>query len=291
MQPTNLNTSPLPYEAGILADSTAKGVRLTTFVVNFPRIVLAEFNTHRVFSRNSASSRAIPVKKRIEAIREDPYVPLVFGKNKRGMQSTEALDKQGQDAAYKAWMDARDDALTHATTLADLGVHKQFANRILEPFAWHTVIVTSTEWDNFWALRNSPDAQPEIAIAAANMENLYKASKPRKLRAGQWHLPLCTEEEILYAHSHDHAPIVARCAARCARVSYETHGKKQDPKADAALYERLVTKGHMSPLEHPAQVGLGREVGKFVGNFRSPWIQFRKTVPGEAVFSGRIEEA
>src|SRR3954452_23556453 len=150
------------YDAKILKDSiSAAGARLTTFEVTIPRIVLAEFNTHRVFSRNSASSRAIPVAKSIEMVEDDPFVPEVFAANQKGMQGDDPLDARNEAEAARVWHDALFDAIFHAKKLEELGLHKALANRILEPFKWHTIIVTATEWDNFFALRTDSNAQYE----------------------------------------------------------------------------------------------------------------------------------
>jgi len=281
------------YDAKILADSvTEAGHRLTTFQVCFPRIVLAEFNTHRVFSRNSASSRAIPVLKRIEGILEAPFVPEAFAANKAGMQAGGTLEGSGQEEARKIWLDARDAAVKHATRLEKLGVHKQWANRLLEPFAWHTVIVTATEWENYWNLRVSHMAQPEIFTVSAKMRQLFVDSEPKLIRLDDplpWHLPLVGSE---YGDDWNVLRInpglaVKLSVARCARVSYLTHEGKRDIEKDQGLYDRLTSNGHMSPTEHAArpmgEVELSLARGGFCGNFRG-WVQHRKELPGEAVF-------
>lgn len=283
------------YSARIIADSISPaGHRLTTFEICFPRIVLAEFNTHRVFSRNSASSRAIPVDKRIAAILESPFVPEAFAANKSGMQAGEAL--RDQEDARAVWLDAMRDMVGHAKRLADIGVHKQWANRLLEPFAWHTVIVSSTEWENYWALRVSEMAQPEIMTVSTQMKKLYEAAKPTPLSCNDnvpYHLPLWGPD---YGDNPAEAIInpyaaVRLSVARCARVSYLTHDGKRDPEADQALYKRLTSNGHMSPTEHVArpmtQVEL--KLGEFLGNFRG-WVQHRKEIPGEAVFGSHLED-
>ena len=288
------------YAAKVLADSVApNGVRLTTLEVTFPRIVLSEFNTHRMLSRNSASSRAIPVEKRIEAVRADPFVPEVFAANKRGMQAGEELDRRDNEKARDAWKRGLDGAITAVEQLLDQGIHKQWANRLLEPFSWQTVIVTATEWENFFALRCSPEAQPEIRRAAELMREAMAASMPRQLRVGEWHTPLIQSPDDL-----DLLPehVVKVSVARCARVSYLTHDGRRDVDADLALYDRLLKSGHISPFEHAAKVGdektLRNDFGHwdsftaetsppmFVGNFRAPWIQHRKELAGEDVFRG-----
>lgn len=284
-----MNTNPEPYQASVLADSIADGVRLTTLVVKIPRIVLAEFNTHRVFSRNSASSRAIPVKKRIASIREQPYIPLKFGKNKSGMQAAEDLEALAETNAEIIWKRACEYALEQAESLADIGVHKQLANRIIEPYSWQTVIVTATEWANYWALRISEYAQPEIRIASENMRAAMEASTPKKCCEGDWHLPLVDARERAEL---DFVTCVKISAARCARVSYLTHGGERDIDADIGLYDKLRAAGHMSPFEHPARVTspdspdrLVIPQGDFHGNFRLPWFQHRKMLAGESVYT------
>lgn len=285
----------MTYAAEILADSLSPaGHRLTTFQITFPRFVLAEFNTHRVLSRNSASSRAIPVEKRIKAIEADPFVPEAFAANKSGMQAGEVLDEDAQDRARAAWLSAAGEAVANARNLAAVGVHKQWANRLLEPFAWHTVIVTGTEWKNYFALRVSEHAQPEIRIVSEMMQGVFMDSTPARLDRGEWHLPLVGEK---YGDDDPHAvrasygleEYVRLSVARCARVSYLTHDGVRDIEADLKLYERLTTNGHMSPTEHAARpmtpVELALSRGGFCGNFRG-WVQHRKEIPGEAVFTG-----
>lgn len=283
------------YEVKVLADSITDNVRLTTLEIEFPRFILAELNTHRMFSRNSASSRAIPVEKRIEQILADPFVPEVFGANQKGMQAGEVLPIDDNNKACAAWLKAMHYAIDRAHDLKDVGVHKQWANRLLEPFAWHRAIVSATEWDNFFALRCNPDAAPEFRKIAEMMRGAMMASTPEELKPGEWHLPF-------FGRGDDECSMdvaVRLSVARCARVSYLTHDGKRDVSADFDLYHRLLKAGHMSPFEHAAKVGFrdphGREVSnpqmaygiEFIGNFRSPWIQHRKMLPHEALYLGR----
>lgn len=270
------------YSAKIIADSVSRhGQRLTTMEVVFPRMVLAEFNTHRVFSRNSASSRAIPVEKQLRKIKEQPFVPEYWGANQSGMQAEAELIAEAKDAALDEWLAARDSAVAHVEKLLDIGLHKQLANRILEPFMWHTVIVTATEWSNYFALRANEMAQPEIRKVSELMQTAYEASTPKQLSDDEWHLPLIQEEEYdgVFEKSDDARMI---SAARCARVSYLTHEGKRDLSADIILYDRLTSGGHMSPLEHVARPLTKDELseGEFRGNFRG-WMQLRKLVPNE----------
>jgi thymidylate synthase ThyX len=261
----------MPYAARVLLDSLSpSGVRLTTLEVTFPRFVLAEFNTHRVLSRNSASSRAIPTNKLIERVVNDPVVPLEWGRNKAGMSADDVLGEAESDEAQGVWLSARDAAVEHARRLLALNVHKQELNRVLEPFLWHTVIVTATEWDNFFALRCSAAAQPEIRAAAVAMREALAASRPATVALGKWHLPLVQDDER-------NQPIDSQkkiSAARCARVSYLTHDGRREIGKDLDLHDRLRADRHLSPFEHVATPAAGAE---FHANFRG-WLQMRHEV-------------
>lgn len=162
--------------AQVIADSVNPvGNRITTFVVTFPRIVLAELNTHRMFSRNSASSRAIPFEKMLKMVTEDPFIPIAWQKDHKGMQGTEYLDTyllhgtEGQrvvEGPSADWADARLQAIKFAKQMSERGVTKQLCNRLLEPFMWHTAIITATELENFFALRCPQYQHPEFWATA-----------------------------------------------------------------------------------------------------------------------------
>jgi thymidylate synthase ThyX len=175
-------------------------------------------------------------------------------------------------------------AVSHAKELAEIGVHKQIVNRLLEPFMWHTVIVTATEWENFFHLRCHREAHPEIRRAAELMREVMHASKPRLVRYNDWHLPLIQHEEIQgsYARMYEHWCRVS--VGRCARVSYLTHDGRRDPEEDVRLCNRLLASGHMSPFEHVARPFEKADAPHFhicfAGNFRG-WVQYRKTIPNE----------
>ncbi len=338
----------MAYSCKILADSSdGRGNRLVTYEIVFPRAVLAEYNTHCMLARNSASSRAIPVGKMIRALLADTFVPQRFGINQAGMQSAYFLEGVQDEDARFIWNLGRDRALLTAVELlfglqradqlfgripdfddpstrellfvsldryeADmkhlngqlasltevqaerelrhfsayqyLNVHKQLANRVLEPYMWHTVITTGTEWSNFFALRNNKDAQPEIATIARMMQEDYDAQSPRLLAPGEWHLPLLQPDEVEVARA-DPERWAMICAARCARVSYLTHAGIRDPQADADMAAKLSTSGHMSPFEH---VGYAMGDGEYAAN---PWsgkfhgfVQLRKRIPNEHDFA------
>jgi thymidylate synthase ThyX len=252
--------------------------------VEFPRMILAEFNTHRVFSRNSASSRAIPFAKQLARIEEDPFIPAYWGANQPGMQAEGEIASHLKPAAVSLWLEARDNVIHRARTLHELGVHKQTVNRLLEPFMWHRVLVTSTEWENFFALRANPMAQPEIRTIAEMMQTQYRTNQPRLVRNGEWHLPLLQPDESFWVIEKPEM-MKKVSAARCARVSYLTHDGKRDFEADLQLYDRLVTGGHLSPLEHVATPNWENTTAeKWSGNFKG-WKQLRKSIPHEHNFS------
>lgn len=216
------------------------------------RFVLAEFNTHRVFSRNSASSRARPVQKVIDSVVNDTAFPVEFGSNQAGMQAGPPLVGGELVTALDIWEDAAHTAVQYAENLMKAGVHKQVTNRLLEPFMWHTVIVTATDYDNFYLQRCSPLAQPEIRVAAEAMCVAHEASTPVLLQPGEYHLPYIYDEDR--ALVSDPMELLKISVARCARVSYLTQNGVRDISVDIELYDRLVTASppHYSPMEHVA---------------------------------------
>lgn len=286
--------------AKIIEDSTngaKENGRLTTFELEMPRFILAQFNTHRVNSRNAASSRAIPLKRRIESIMSDPVMPVRWGKNEPGMVATEEVDPDQKFAygdtglelsAKEAWLYARDRAVEAALHLDKIGVHKELVNRLVETFSYVRVVASATNFANFFQLRRHPHAQPEIIELADVMWDAYKESTPKLLKADEWHLPYVTEEE----RKNLSLSITSRMSvARCARVSYLTHdGATPDIDADLKLYERLVGSVplHASPAEHQATAGVLDDYGDWVspglsGNFGPGWIQYRKLLPNEYI--------
>jgi thymidylate synthase ThyX len=265
-------------EAKVICDSISdRRKRLTTFEVKCHRFVLAEFNTHRDFSRNSASSRAIPTSKIIDRVMNDPALPVWWGKNQPGMSAYEELSFEEKQLALQEWMSARDCAVYSAQKLLKLGTHKQIVNRLLEPFMWHHMIISTTELSNFFAQRCHPDAQPEMRAAAMAMQLAYYQSKPFLLDNGFWHLPYLQEDEI----SLDTETKKKISAARCARVSYLSHDGKRDIEKDLDLYNKLASASpmHASPFEHVATPAY---FGEYTGNFKG-WKQFRSDFSNERV--------
>lgn len=240
--------------AKILLDSLINGIRVTTFELYYPRLCHSEFMTHRVFSRSASSSRAIPVER---MIREHAnYIPANWRENQKGMQPTGFISPTSEAAqvAYDIWTDARDNAIDSARQLMELGVAKEQANRLLEPFIFIKVIVTATDYENFFQLRSHPDAQWEIHQLSDIMMEVYQKSNPRPRKL---HLPYVAPIIADFENSEISPSYVLEATkqsvARCARVSYATHeGKQPKLEEDMALYDRLIVSfpPHASPAEH-----------------------------------------
>jgi thymidylate synthase ThyX len=255
-------------QAKVIRDSLYHS-RLTTLEVTYPSYIHAEVMTHRVFSRNFQSRRAIPVEKLIQKVRESNWYPM-FMKNKPGMAATETMSGKDLDDAKAVWDLSREQACDNAARLAFIGCHKQIANRVLEPFSTITGIITATEWDNFFSLRIHPAAQQEMRVLAEKMKEALDSSKPTQLDVSHWHTPFIS-------HDEEELPLDLRLklsTARTARVSYLTHDGQRDIDKDIILHDSLRADRHMSPFEHVATPSISTG---FSGNFRG-WLQYRKYV-------------
>jgi thymidylate synthase ThyX len=282
----------MSIKAEIIADSISpKGYRLTTFVLEYPRFIHAEVLTHRVFSKNAASSRAIPIEKMIQHVLDNPAMPTWWGKNQSGMQAKEELTPVTKEAAIQTWLDARDSAIKHVYDLQSLGLHKQISNRLLEPWFNIRVILTGTEFGNFFALRAHPDAQPEFQDLAFKMLEEYNKSVPTLKKKGQWHIPFgdrVDEERLkVYGASIEETKIKI-AVARCARISYFNYEGKDDYEKDIATCDKLFgsVPRHLSPAEHVAMV---TDTYEMYGNFHD-WKQYRKFFEDERLADSRINK-
>lgn len=277
------------FNAKILADSTSFGIcdkssRIITTQLTFPRCILAEFNTHKSIARNAASSRAIPVSKMIDDVKNNPFIPIHWGKNQKGMQASEVLDESEAQFCENLWLEARDNAVDTVTQMIEVGLHKQIANRLLEPWLWVTVIATGNmaAWNNFLALRAHKDAEPHMQKIAYLLKEEIIKSTTNNLAPWQWHLPLIGfpgDEELLLEEK------VKVSVGRVARVSYLTHDGIRDPKADVELHDRLIGSGHFSPTEHVAMASIYPDKG---GNLGAGWTQYRKTLNNEFQSEGIV---
>ena len=294
--------------AKIIADSVSPDrIRITTMQLRYPRFIHAELMTHRVFSRNASSSRAVPVEKTIKWVLEDTAMPMHWGANQKGMQAEHECNERielwlptnGGDpekfmmTREEVWFEARDRAIEIAQAYNTAGYHKQIVNRLLEPFAHINVLVTSTYWANWYALRNHKAAMPEIQILAQRMLEAQKQSTPKLLHPGEWHVPYVVPADWeVYPSSQTPDELIKVSVARSARVSYlTTDEKKPDLEADLALYDRLVGGEplHASPAEHQATPDEEHFKAGVYYKWRYPyqhgnlygWRQYRKMLPGE----------
>lgn len=268
----------MSYAIRVIADSIGpNGARITTYQLRYPRFIHAEFMTHRAISRNASSSRAVPVGRMIADVAIDPAAPVVWGRNRPGMQAGGELDGPALRVARSRWADAAQAAVCAATEMMEVGTHKQIANRVLEPFSHISVVATATDWSNFFALRCHKDAMPEMQRLAVAMARAYRDSEPRRLDADRWHLPYVAEAERVDC-GEDALVLIPLSVARCARVSYPKHdGTEPSPDEDLDLAKRLYEAGHWSPFEHQARARATLP-GVPSGNFRG-WDQYRQALP------------
>ena len=272
--------------ARVIADSIYKSHRITTMELEYPRFIHSEFMTHRLFSRNAASSRAIPQARVIEQIRTNHASPIHWGANQSGMQANHELSGIRKWFAKIIWRSATKLAVFMARLMGYVGLHKQVANRILEPFQHIKVVVTATEWENFFWLRDHKDAQPEIQLLAKRMKDAMVFSKPKRLKVGEWHLPYVSDEEVK-RYGVEKAKQLS--ASLCAQASYRSTDRTME-KAQA-IYKRLISgsRVHASPFEHqatPATKNTPHGVThtdtdgvKWSGNFKG-WVQHRQQLKG-----------
>lgn len=258
--------------AKVIADSISEaGIRITTLEVEAPRIILAEINTHNAISKNCSSSRAIPIAKMLKQVRDNGFTPLYWGKKQSGMQAENELGEYELKTAQYFWDAAKVKAIESVQAMSDIGLHKQIANRVTEPFQMVKQVLTATDWDNFYNLRVHPDAQPEILMLVYKMYAAMSLSKPQLLKTGEWHLPYLhmntdnvLESETPYScfYQDENGYTVEHCltleqalkysASRCASVSYRTEEMTFD-KAEE-IFSRLLEADvlHSSPAEHQA---------------------------------------
>jgi thymidylate synthase ThyX len=266
----------------IVAHSVAEhGGEIVTFQLRYPRFIHAELMTHRVFSRNASSSRAIPVNKFLEQIRAYPATFVEWGKNEPGMQAKSFLEGQELDEVQRLWILSAKNACHIAEMMCERGAHKQIVNRVTEPYQFMNTIVTATEWDNWFNLRDHPDAQPEIRYLARMMKTALKNSVATQLARDEWHLPYITDYEkgILSVEQQIECSV-----ARCARVSFLNHdGSEPVVEKDLKLYARLVGSRplHASPAEHQAK-GL-MNLDEWSKNFKG-FLQFRSLLEERDIF-------
>jgi thymidylate synthase ThyX len=278
----------------VIADSVSTdGKRITTLECRYWRGIHSELMTHRAFARNAASSRAIPFAKylkngepdpkcTISMLMENSFIPEFIGVEQKGMQSGNELSGESRESVLRSIDRMRQFCLEEAKLMHKAGCHKSIINRYLEPFSYVTVVITATEWDNFFKLRIHPAAEKHFDKLARRMRTALDGSEPSAVGVGKWHLPYIQPDDWLeIAASESQILSLAKdiSAARCARVSYLNHDGSRSIKDDLALADRLKNPGdgaaHLSPFEHVATPLAGRS-GPFFG-----WFQYRKEFDGD----------
>jgi hypothetical protein len=298
----------MQVEVILASKATAGSPPIYTIRMRYPRIIHGEIMTHRMFSRNARSSRAVPVKTMLNEVRNTPFVPWHFGKNQGGMQADEECNEPVQIeinniyynnvSREEAWIYNCDTSASVAEAFMLAGYHKQIPNRLLEPFSWIDTLITSTNWSNFLWLRDHKDAEPHLQDLARLVEKAIDEAEFQQLEPGEWHLPYITDEDYwefrkLYRYSVTLRKELCKIsAARCARISYKPFDGDASYDREIERYDMLVKadRVHASPLEHQATPDRFDpdypntntwENPNMHGNF-SGWIQARKLVPNEA---------
>ena len=305
--------------ATVITDSiNESGVRMTTFEWIFPRFILPEVMTHRMLSKNAASSRAVPGASVEASILANPARPIHWGENEPGMKASKSLDPMKIESAVALWDASMNSAVAFARAAGPNGIngHKQWVNRITENYTFTKQVISGTEWENLWWLRDHGDAQPEFRELTRCAREAYSISVPVNLKPGQWHLPyvtIDTKDNSYWLDDHTELSLeTAKMASAscCAQVSYR---KLDDSIEKAHKIFKMLNLGsvddpsHSSPTEHQAtpmretseldgvnnpmnvftwQAGVThvrRDLSLWSGNLRG-WIQYRQLIPNEAVW-------
>lgn len=296
--------------ARIVADSIApNGKRLTTFEFEYNRWILAELNTHRAVSKNSASSRAVPFERMLELIMDAPAMPVHWGMNQGGMTAKEELSKKDIAKAKKLWIATRDSVIKYTKKLYALNLHKQVINRLSEPWSMMKTVASATDWNNLLWLRDDEEAQPEFRELAGCIRECLEMSVPVELGDVEWHLPYINTirvDGILKYFDSDDKELTLdeakQISSSCtAQVSYRRLNETKEKAID--IYKKLISgrKLHASPTEHQG-TPIVNKAGLYIndpfephtwedgvthvdrsgtlhsGNFTG-WIQYRQTLP------------
>lgn len=281
-----LNARKDQIKVKILADSissVSSKARITSYELEYHRYIHAEFMTHRVFSKNAASSRAIPAAKLLQLVRDEPMLPIHLGMNQGGMSANQELPADVQIRILELWEELGGLIADKVEALAQLGLHKQVVNRPLEAMLPIKVVATGTEHLNFFELRDSQYAQPEFQVLARKMREARDASTPRELKPGEWHLPYITDHDRDWVAKGTcsiewdvEQTLCWLSAARCARTTHALGGMTtKSAEEEIAKGRELFTLKHMSPFEHIATPtdftgATPQEVGALIYHLATP---------------------
>ena len=261
---------PQPTQSAIVvAHSECNGKEIITMQIREWRPIHSELMTHKMLGKSAGSSRARPSAAISEQVAHYPMMPVEWGANEPGMKANKLLDPDVQVKAQEIFRQAAYDAAQAAKALADLGVHKQIVNRIQEPYTFIDVLITGTEWNNFFYLRDHEDADPTMRDLAIKMRDAKEKSIPTLLKPGEWHLPYITDADWEWVGNYCKIERITRdeptyqevvevlrkiSAARCARISYKLFDGTTNQLKDLELFDKLLTSQplHASPSEHQA---------------------------------------
>lgn len=280
--------------AKVIEHSVApNGEELITLEIELHRFILPEFNTHRCMSRNFQSSRAVPVEKMLDQVADNPAIPVHWGANQRGMQAEGELSGQKLDDVKRIWLKAAKHAREYVAILQSLGLHKQLANRLIEPFMWTKGVVTTTRegYESFFKLRSHKDAQPEIKTLSDAMREAIEDSEAVYKKYGEYHLPYFSfggaytmpsymkKQDLI----HDAIKISTSC---CAQISYRSLDDSLEKAKKIYDMLNLPENGvykedppHLSPAEHVAKIVNQTASDRSSGNFHSSvFWQYRKAL-------------
>lgn len=271
-------------EARVVLDSISPDdYRLTTIECVYPRIIHAEVMTHRVFSRLSASSRAIPIQKMIDRVKEDPFIPKYIQSNQAGMSGGSDLSDIDRHNFVTRWQDSSLVAVRMAEAMAKTGAHKQLVNRVLEPYLWHKVAISSTEWDNFFRQRLGDGVEPHMRELAMKIKDALDKSTPSCIWYGDWHLPYLRESDSSLTLEEK----IKVSVARSARTSYGRANDEFTLESDLGVFQKMWDGYHPSPFEfvaHPVTIDCQ------TANYRG-WKQLRRYMERNIPVVSAIEGA
>ena len=249
-------------EVKVLLDSVNPytNVRLTTLHCVYPQFIHQQVLTHRMFSRNSSSLRAISFDR---ADSEFDTVYPTWTLEKKGMQGPLVEDFKTKLMA-DCIVDEMDNFVSsRCARLEELGIHHQDINNYLRPFQNIHTVITATDFENFFQQRLHESTKPDMQRLAQLIYDALEESKPEETI---WHTPLISD---LLESTYTNKQLELISAARLARISYFKW--QDDPQKDLELAKKLIENNHPSPFEH---IAFAQQDNEYYGNFKS-WKQLR----------------
>lgn len=246
--------------------------RIVTFELVLPKYLVAEVNKHTVLHNSCQSSRAVPVAKMIQSVEENPFIPYYWQKPHKGMQGYEYYTNENKISQLREeWLNARDNAVITAKKLQN-EVSKQTINRLLEPFMYVKMVLTGTEFGNFFNQRcpiflnnkgNKVKSRTGLGFGVDFTSTKGQADIHLQILAEMMHNemyynsnPVESFEHIPYDIGKEY-PLEARLhysASQCARISFTTitDDKQFSLERNLQLAQGLIVEGHAEPFSHQA---------------------------------------